>query len=67
VTLVGNHRVDSNADAFARDAAILVSIAIQFGASADELRKALLRDAHGQPSTPIGHALDLIANNRGAQ
>jgi hypothetical protein len=59
---VGNHRADSQADACAEDAAILVSIALQFGAPLDPLCKALLRDSHGRPSTPIGCALDLLSN-----
>jgi ribonucleoside-diphosphate reductase alpha chain len=59
---VGNHRVDSHADACAKDAAILASIALQFGAPLDVLRRALLRDSQGRLSTPIGCALDLLAN-----
>jgi ribonucleoside-diphosphate reductase alpha chain len=59
---VGNHRADSHADACAKDAAILASIALQFGAPLDVLRKALLRDSQGRPSTPIGCALDLIGS-----
>ena len=58
---LGNHRADSHADACAKDAAILASIALQFGAPLDVLRKALLRDSQGRPSTPIGVALDLLA------
>jgi hypothetical protein len=58
---VGNHRCDSHADSCAKDAAILASIALQFGAPLDVLRKALLRDSQGRPSTPIGIALDLLA------
>ena len=57
---VNNHRADSHADACARDAAILASIALQFGAPPDVLCKALLRDSRGRPSTPIGCALDLL-------
>ena len=59
---VSNHRADSHADSCARDAAILASIALQFGAPLDVLRRALLRDSQGRPSTPIGCALDAIAN-----
>ena len=59
---VGNHRADSHADACAKDAAILASIALQFGAPLDVLRKALLRDSQGRPSTPIGTALDLLSD-----
>jgi ribonucleoside-diphosphate reductase alpha chain len=63
---VGNHRADSHADACAKDAAILASIALQFGAPLDVLRKALLRDALGRPSTPIGCALDLLIDSEKA-
>jgi hypothetical protein len=58
---LGNHRADSHADACAKDAAILASIALQFGTPLDVLRRALLRDSQGRPSTPIGCALDLLA------
>jgi hypothetical protein len=58
---VGNHRADSHADACAKDAAILASIALQCGAPLDVLRKALLRDSQGRPSTPIGCARDLLS------
>jgi hypothetical protein len=59
---VGNHHADSHADACAKDAAILASLALQFGAPLDVLRRAFLRDSQGRPSTPIGCALDSIAN-----
>jgi ribonucleoside-diphosphate reductase alpha chain len=62
---LSNHRADSHADACARDAAILASIALQFGAPLDVLRRALLRDPHGNASTPIGVALDLIEGGHG--
>jgi hypothetical protein len=56
------HRVDSHADACAKDAAILASIALQFGAPLDILCRALLRDSQGRASTPICVALDLLAD-----
>jgi ribonucleoside-diphosphate reductase alpha chain len=58
---LGNHRADSHADSCAKDSAILASIALQHGVPLDVLRKALLRDAHGRASTPIGVALDKLA------
>jgi hypothetical protein len=62
---VGNHRADSHADACAKDAAILASLALQFGVPLDVIRRALLRDSKGRASTPIGVALDLLsAENR---
>lgn len=57
---LSNHRADSHADACARDAAILASIALQFGAPLEVLRKALLRDSQGRPSTPVGAVLDQL-------
>ena len=59
---LGNHRADSHADACAKDAAILASVALQHGVTLDVLRKALLRNSQGRPSTPIGCALDLLAS-----
>jgi ribonucleoside-diphosphate reductase alpha chain len=58
---LSNHRADSHADACARDAAILTSIALQFGAPLNVLRKALLRDQRGNASTPISVALNKLA------
>jgi ribonucleoside-diphosphate reductase alpha chain len=60
---LSNHRADSHADACARDSAILASICLQFGCPIDVLRKSLLRDSQGRPSTPIGCALDILAAN----
>jgi ribonucleoside-diphosphate reductase alpha chain len=60
---LSNHCADSHADACARDAAILASLALEYGAPLDVLRKALLRDPRGNASTPIGVALDLIAES----
>ena len=47
-------------DHLARDAAILISIALQYGAPIDALRKALSRDAHGSAQGIAGAALDVI-------
>lgn len=53
-------RANSLLDFLMSDAAILASIAMQYGASLDELRHALKRDSGGKPSSPIGEALDRI-------
>jgi hypothetical protein len=55
----------SQSDANARDSAIAASLALQFGCPLDVLRRALLRDAQGRASTPLGRALDIIAENEG--
>jgi hypothetical protein len=56
-----NHaRSDSLLDALAHDAAIVVSIALQYGAPLAEIRHALKRDIRGEAASPIGAALDKI-------
>jgi hypothetical protein len=56
-----NGKGGSDSDSNARDAAIVASIALQFGADVGTIRKALCRDGEGQASGPLGAALDLIA------
>ena len=56
-----NHKAGSAADTAARDAAITCSIALQFGADVETIRKALCRDGRGNASGPLGVALDLLA------
>src|SRR5215831_12636475 len=56
-----NHKSSSQSDANARDSAIAASLALQYGCPLDVLRRALLRDAHDNASTPLGVALDVIA------
>lgn len=58
-----NGKSDSAADANARDSAIVASLALQYGTPLAVIRGALLRDARGVPSTPLGAALDLIAES----
>jgi hypothetical protein len=58
---LSNHKAGSAADTAARDAAIACSIALQFGADVETIRKALCRDSRGNASGPLGVALDLIA------
>ena len=53
-------RANSLLDFLMSDAAILASFALQFGASLDDLRHAVKRDAVGNPQSPIGAALDAI-------
>jgi hypothetical protein len=54
-----NYKAGSAADTAARDAAIICSIALQFGADVETIRKALCRDGSGKASGPLGAALDL--------
>ena len=47
-------------DALTHDAAILASLAMQFGCPLETIARALKRDAQGVAASPIGAAVDLI-------
>jgi hypothetical protein len=55
-----NHKAGSHAGIMASDAAVLASIALQYGAPLEILRKAMMRDPRGTASGPLGVALDRI-------
>jgi len=55
-----NHKAGSTAGIMASDAAVLCSIALQYGAPAETLRRALMRDPHGHALGPLGRVLDLV-------
>jgi hypothetical protein len=57
---LSNYKGGSHADTAARDAAIACSIALQFGADIETIRKALCRDGRGNASGPLGAALDIL-------
>ena len=59
---LGNHKTNSSADTNARDSAIVASLALQYGADIETIRKALCRDSHGRASGPLGAALDRLAD-----
>ncbi len=58
---LNNHLVNSDADVNARDAAVIFSIARQYGVPIDVMRDALMRDMNGKASGPLGRAIDLIS------
>lgn len=60
---IDNHKSGTAADTAARDSAIVFSIAVQSGADPQTIRRALCRDARGNPSGPLGVALDTLAAN----
>jgi len=61
---LNNHRVNSGADVNARDAAIAVSFALQYGADPEAIRGALSRDSRGRASGPLGTALDFLLGDK---
>jgi hypothetical protein len=48
------------AERFAADAAVLVSLALQHGASVSEVRHSLVKLRDGQGAGPVGRLLDLL-------
>lgn|SRR5262245_14312114 len=60
---IGNRKAGSHSDSAAKDSAVVCSIALQHGVPLDVIRKALLRDARGKASSPLGAALDVIAGS----
>lgn len=58
-----NHKLQSGAGILASDTAVAASLALQFGCPLETLRKALMRDVSGNPTGPLGVALDLIAED----
>jgi hypothetical protein len=59
---ITGHKVGTDTDTAGRDSAIVCSIALQFGADVETIRKALCRDARGQANGPLGVALDILAS-----
>jgi hypothetical protein len=53
-------KVGSGADTAARDSAIACSLALQYGADVETIRRALCRDARGTATGLLGAALDVI-------
>jgi hypothetical protein len=64
---LGNGRAGSDVDAAAKDSAVVASIALQHGVPVEVIRKALLRDAQGRASSPLGTVLDILAEQKGEQ
>src|SRR6516165_11604087 len=60
---LNNHKAGNQSDTNARDGAILLSFALQYGADVEAIRRALCRDGAGRALGPIGAALDLVLPN----
>lgn len=56
----------TQAETLARDSAVLLSLALQYGVPIDAMRRAIMRNVDGAPSGPIGKLLDLLAGNETA-
>lgn len=53
------------AETLARDSAVILSLALQYGTPIDAMLHAISRDADGKPSGPIGALLERIAADDG--
>jgi hypothetical protein len=62
---ITNHKAGSTAGIMASDAAVVCSIALQYGVPLEVIRRALMRDGQGRPSGPLGVALDVLAADDG--
>ena len=60
---LNNHKAGNQSDTNARDAAIILSFALQHGADINEIRKALCRDSRGLALGPVGAMLDLLVTS----
>jgi hypothetical protein len=63
---LSNAKAGSHSDSAAKDSAVVASIALQHGVPVEVIRKALLRDSRGAASSPLGVALDIVAEQEGA-
>jgi hypothetical protein len=57
---LSSHKPGSPIEAIVRDAAVTLSIALQFGVPIETIRQALTKDHDGSAATPLGAALDAI-------
>jgi len=55
-----NHKAGSMAGINAADAAVVCSIALQYGVPLQTIRRALMRDSQGRASGPLAVALDRL-------
>ena len=63
---IDNHKVGSQSHGNATDAAVAASLALRHGCTIDVLQRALLRGVRGRATTPLGVALDLVADLKGS-
>jgi hypothetical protein len=62
---VSGAKAGSNVDALCRDAAIMLSLALQHGTPLDLMKHAITREGDGAPSTIIGAVVDKLTNKGG--
>lgn len=58
---INSEKIGSATETNARDASIILSVALQHGADVENIRKALTRNPDGTANGPIGKLLDILA------
>jgi len=53
-------RSGEQAETLARDSAVLLSIALQYGVPVEAMKKTITRNLDGSPTGPIGAIIDLL-------
>ena len=62
-TFITNGKAGSSADTAVGDVAIILSFALQYGADAEAIRRAVSRNSEGEPSGVMGAVLDRLAED----
>ncbi len=57
---LNSEKIGTATETNARDASIILSVALQHGANLDNIRRALTRDPDGKAVGPIGMLLDIL-------
>ena len=62
---LNRYNAGSTIGTLARDLAIVFSFAVQHGADAEAIRRAVCRNSQGQPLGPLGQALNIVLTDVG--
>jgi hypothetical protein len=64
---INSSKIDSDVDLTMRDAAVVLSIALQYGITAREMAKSMGRNPDGRASSPVGEILDILKKMESGQ
>ena len=56
-------KIDSDVDLTIRDAAVVISVALQYGVPIAEMAKSTGQNTDGKPSSPIGQILQILLHD----
>jgi len=61
---INGAKAGSGTEAIARDGAVLLSIALQYGVPLDTIKHAITRESDGSPSTIVGAVVDRLTETQ---